>query len=87
MIDRQKTLTPQQIVQDYSHIFGRVYGREPSVLHLGGPWYEVNGETVHRLALLTEIERLRMLAPPPPPRRAVTDRGVINRLIAKLRGI
>lgn len=86
MTDSASTLTPKRITEDYQRHFNQVYGRTPSILHLGGPWYEVNGETVHRFALLTEINRLKTMTPPP-ARRPSADRNVINRLIARLRGI
>jgi hypothetical protein len=46
-------------------------------------WYQVNGETVHRLTLFGEISRLRSLAQQ--QRLAKTDRSIVQRLIAKLR--
>lgn len=77
------TLTPQLIIEAYTRAFGQVNRRQPNVHHLGGQWYYVNGETVHRLALMAETARLRDLV----KQQRSTDRGVINRLIAKLRGI
>ena len=78
------TLTPQIIINGYERAFQRVNGRVPSVRHLGGQWYYVNGETVHRVALMEETVRLRDLAK---SQQQVNDRGLITRLIAKLRGI
>jgi hypothetical protein len=57
----------------------------PTVRHLGGQWYYVNGETLHRVALMTETKRLRDLVKS--QRQASAERNVITRLIAKLRGI
>lgn len=78
------TLTPQLIINAYERAFERINGRVPSVRHLGGQWYYVNGESVHRVAILTETKRLRELAKSQQP---TNDRGLITRLIAKLRGI
>ena len=80
------TLTPQIIVDHYIRIYHKVNGQQPSVRHVGGPWYVVNGETVHRIMLMTEIQRLheeahhqKTFAPP--------NRSMIQRLITRLRGI
>jgi hypothetical protein len=79
------TLTPQLIVNAYQRVFEQANGRVPTVRHLGGQWYYVNGETLHRVALMTETKRLRDLVKS--QRQASAERNVITRLIAKLRGI
>ncbi len=78
------TLTPQLIINAYERAFQRINGRVPTVRHLGGQWYYVNGESVHRVALMTETKRLREMSKSQQP---ANDRGLITRLIAKLRGI
>lgn len=77
------TLTPQLIADNYSRAFEKVNGRRPHIRHLGGPWYYINGETVHRVAVLAEITRLRDLVRRP----NMGDKGMIQRLIDKLRRI
>lgn len=87
MIQQQTdTLTPKVLIDGYERAFARVYGRPPSIQHVGGQWYYVNGETVHRLALIAEIGRLREQAQRA-PRYQPEDRSVIQRLIARLRGL
>ena len=80
------TLTPQQMVDDYESAYRKVHGQDPRVRHIGGQWYYVGGETIHRLALLTETARLRDIARQQNPFSSPT-RGMITRLIARLRGI
>lgn len=79
------TLTPQLIINAYHRAFEQVNGRAPNIRHVGGHWYYVNGETLHRVALMGETLRLRQEAK---NQRAVnSERSIITRLIAKLRGI
>jgi hypothetical protein len=85
MHDRDATLTPQIIIEHFERAYREVHGHDGAARHIGGQWYYVNGETVHRFALLKEIARLRELAQH--QRRKQTDRSIITRLIAKLRGI
>ncbi len=85
MGDKDATLTPQIIAESYERIYLEVNGVPPTIRHVGGPWYYVNGETVHRFALMTEITRLQELAEV--QRRARADRSVIQRLISRLRRI
>lgn len=77
--------TAEQILEDYARTFKLVHGQYPRVGYLSNQWFRVNGETVHRLTLMNEIERLRHLA----QRKHIhsTDKGLVNRLISKLRGL
>ena len=81
------TLTPKHIVDAFQRAYRQVYGREAQVVHMFAEWYTVNGETVHRMTLFTEIARLSEIARlqaaqrKPPP-----DRTMVQRLIARLRG-
>lgn len=87
-VDETTTLPPRFVVDSFREAYGRVHGREPSVRYMGNHWYSVNGETVHRATLMQEIMRLREYAAPRPvaaPPRA--DKGMINRLISRLRGL
>jgi hypothetical protein len=77
------TLTSQSIVESYRHAYRKVYGREPQIMHIFAEWYQVNGEMVHRVALLGEITRLLELHKQ--QRIQKTDKSIIHRLIAKLR--
>ncbi len=79
------TITPALVLDSYQRAYKHVHGRYPACRHQFGEWYYVNGETVHRRTLLTEITRLRSIAQK--QRLAITDRTVLQRLIAKLRGM
>jgi hypothetical protein len=80
------TLTPKVIVDSYRHAYRQVHERDPLIIHMFAEWYHVNGETVHRVALFHEITRLRGLAQQQRQSQKV-DRGLIQRLISRLRGI
>lgn len=86
MTFNDQTLTPNIIVESYESAYWKVYGRDPRVHHLGAQWYAVNGETVHRLSLMTEIGRLRDEAQRQKPFPA-PNRSMINRLISRLRNL
>ncbi len=58
----ETTLTPQSIVDAFQRAYWQVYGQEAQVVHMFAQWYTVNGETVHRMTLFSEIARLRDLA-------------------------
>jgi hypothetical protein len=79
------TLTPELIVHAYVRAYRKVYGRDPRIRHIGGQWYYVSGETVHRVSLLNETMRLRQMVPPESS-YAAPNRGMIQRLISRLRG-
>ncbi len=78
-------VTPELIVQDYQRAYRQLHKREAHVIHLTAEWYQVNGEMVHKLVLLREIERLRDFTQR--QRKATADRGTIQKLIARLRGM
>jgi hypothetical protein len=81
------TLTPKSIVDAFQRAYHQVYGRDAQVVHMFAEWYQVNGETVHRLTLFGEISRLRGLAQHQQQQhKSSTDKSVIQRLIARLRG-
>jgi hypothetical protein len=79
------TLTPQRLVSDYERAYHFATGREPRVRHLGGQWYYVNGETVHRVALMAETIRLHNMAQDRNPFKVMPTKSLINRLISRLR--
>ncbi|MFO7321031.1 MAG: hypothetical protein DIU68_004830 [Chloroflexota bacterium] len=79
------TIPPRYIVDGYRKAYQSVHAREPQCRYIGNHWYIVNGETVHRAMLIDEIARLRSLMPAPKPPNA--EKSVIQRLIAKLRGL
>ena len=85
MGDKDVTLTPQIIAESYERIYLEVNGVPATIRHVGGQWYYVNGETVHRFTLITEISRLQEVAEH--QRRERADRSMIHRLIARLRRI
>jgi hypothetical protein len=82
--DHSSHLTPEQIVDYYRRAYRMVYNREPQVAHAIAEWYQANGEFVHRITLFAEITRLRDQAQKERLKQA--DRGVIQRLIARLKG-
>jgi hypothetical protein len=82
--DETADLAPKYIIENYRRAFKLVYEREPHIRHMFAEWYHVNGETVHKVALFGEITRLRALMQK--QRLANTDRGLVQRLIARLRG-
>ena len=89
--DDATTLTPRSIVDAFQRAYRQVYGRDAQVVHMFAEWYQVNGETVHRVTLFGEISRLRGLAQYQQQQRqqkekATADKSVIQRLIARLRG-
>jgi hypothetical protein len=64
-------LSPTLILEDFKERYYQVYGRRATVDYLGRDWYRVNNESIHRVTLLNESERLRDLlraksAPKPP---------------------
>jgi hypothetical protein len=84
--DDDPTITPKLIMESYQRAYRHVNGRPPAVRHQFGEWYYVNGETVHRHMLLNEITRLRAIAQKQ-RLNALADRKLMQRIIAKLRGM
>jgi hypothetical protein len=82
--DQDATLAPRHIVENYRRAYKQVHGKEPHITHVFAEWYQVNGETVHRVTLFGEITRLRSLAQH--QRLTSTDKSIVQRLISKLRG-
>ncbi len=86
--DDSATLTPRDISEGFKSAYRQVHHREAQVVHMFAEWYQVNGETVHRIILFQETARLLAIvrqqeAQKPKPQ---VERGVIQRLIARLRG-
>ncbi len=82
------TLTPKDIIENFKQVYRMVYHNEAHVVHMFAEWYQVNGETVHRLTLFQETVRLNGLIKQQQQRKPpAADRSVIHRLIAKLRGV
>ena len=80
------SIPPRYIVEGYRQAYQRLHNCEPQCRYIGNHWFNVNGETVHRLSLVDEIVRLRsQLRQPPKPAKPGVDKSVIQRLIAKLR--
>lgn len=80
------TLSPKSIMESFYHAYLAVHKQQPQIVHMFAEWYQVNGETVHRLTLLNEITRLRDLA----NQQRISskaDRSIIQRLITRLRGV
>ena len=85
MVADDPTLPPRYVVENYRRAYEVVNGREPFVRYMGNHWYNVNGETVHRSTLMEEIARLRTMSQRQHVAKA--DKGVIQRLIARLRNL
>ncbi|MCL4248580.1 MAG: hypothetical protein KJ065_10585 [Anaerolineae bacterium] len=81
----ETALPPRQVIEHYRRAYKMVNGREPGVRYAGNYWYFVNNEAVHHSVLIREIARLRDLAQKQTLMSA--DKGIINRLIAKLRSL
>lgn len=81
----EATIPPRYVVEDYRAAYVSANGREPAVRYMGNHWYYVNGETVHRMTLMGEIERLRAMPAKRPFRGA--DRSLVQRLIDRLRAL
>jgi hypothetical protein len=77
------TLPPRYVVDIYRKAYETCYKCEPIIRYIGNHWYSVNGETVHRVTLMEEIARLR--AANQKQHLKNSDRGLIQRLIDKLR--
>ena len=81
----ETTLTSADIVEDYGCAYRLVYDKTPNVRYIGNQWYAINGQTVHRSVILSETDRLQNLARQRVRRQ--TDKGVVSRIIAKLRNM
>lgn len=79
------TVKPKLVMDTYRRAYQSVHHREPYITHLSDDWYQVNGETVHRLTLFREITRLRDMAQT--HRLIKTDKSVVQRLINRLRNL
>ncbi len=80
------TLTPRHIIDGFQAAYRKVYGRDAQVVHMFAEWYTVNGETVHRMTLFSEVARLNQLArDQAAQRKPAPDRSMVQRLIARLR--
>lgn len=77
-----ETLTPQDIADGYIRCFAALHGKTPTVRHMGGHWYQVNGEIVHRSTLTKEILRLRGMMD---KQQFLPERNLITRIINRLR--
>ena len=79
------SLPPRYVVDNYRRVYETAHGRQPAVRYMGNHWYSVNGETVHRITLMEEINRLSMLSQK--QRLVGADKSIIQRLIARLRSL
>ena len=81
----EATVVFEQVIKKYNHFFRMVYGREAAAYYIRDGWYRVNGEFVHHNVLIQQIDNLRHLAKH--KRMQQSNKGAIQRLIAKLRGM
>ena len=84
-LEEDVALAPRHVVEHYRRAYKSVHGREPAVRYAGSYWDFVNNEAVHHAMLIEEIARLRDLAQKQTLINA--DKGVIHRIIARLRGL
>lgn len=85
MIADDPTIPPREIIASFKFAYQKVNNCDPIIVYRGNHWYIVNGEAVHRAMVLREIARLRSMAQRQTLRN--TDRSILTRLIAKLRGM
>lgn len=85
MRPNDKTLTPQDIAEGYMRSYYQLHGRQPKVQHMGGYWYRINGEVVHRSTLVHEIINLRQLIKE--QKKSGLPKGIIQRLITRIKAI
>jgi hypothetical protein len=81
-----QTLTSHVIEQAFIAAFMNLYQQTPQVRHVGGQWYYVNGETVHRFALMEQTALLESMY----NERQAQERSrksIVHRLISRLRAI
>lgn len=83
----ETTLPPRYVVEHYRQAYSRLNGCEPNVRYLGNQWFSVNGETVHRSMVLSEIERLNALALAHAHSLQRSNKSVIQKLIARLKSL
>lgn len=86
MVADDPTLPPRYVCENYRRAYKSLNGREPTVRYMGNHWYNVNGEIVYRSTLMEEIERLCKMAQRQHVRK-IADKGVIQRLISRLRSL
>jgi hypothetical protein len=79
-------LPPRYVVENYQKAYACANGRDCSVRYMGNHWYNVNGETVHRTTITQEIARLRAMSQRT-GMKSKADKGVIQRLISRLRAM
>ncbi|MCB9450394.1 MAG: hypothetical protein H6672_03090 [Anaerolineaceae bacterium] len=84
--NNDQTLSPKAIMESFYYAYRAVHQEDPKITHMFAEWYQVNGETVHRLALMNEIARLRDIANQQ-RLSSRADRSIIQRLITRLRGV
>lgn len=85
MIADDPTLPPREIVESFKLAYAKVNNCNPQIAYRGNHWYMVNGEAVHRAMVIREIARLRAMSQRQTLRQ--TDKSILTRLIAKLRGM
>lgn len=77
------SLAAEDVVGGYMHTFKALHGRTPRVRHMGGQWFQVGSEIVHQTTLEQEVMRLRAIL----QKQQRTDKGLITRLIGRLRNL
>jgi hypothetical protein len=90
MVGDQRATTAD-LVAEYTEAYELANGWKPRIEYRGNGWYQVDNEVIHRSTLLTEIGRLRALIRQQREQEATyakqATKGIISRLIAKLRKI
>ena len=76
---------PETMIANYGNVYKLVYGQLPRADYVGNQWFKINGEMVHYRMLADEIDQLRDLAYKKRRRETQSQKGVVRRLIDKLR--
>lgn len=76
-------IKPKNMIDGYRHYYKQLHGRKPQIRHMGGQWYNVNGEIVHHSTLMQEIQHLRKLV----RQRKQPEKRLLVRVIERLRNL
>lgn len=75
--------TPEDIAQEYVHLYKMVHGQTPTIRCVSKQWFYIDGQTVHYRVVTDEIRDLRQHARHLHKQR--TDKSLVKRLINRLR--
>lgn len=93
VLDHTLTITSRDIIESYVESYRTCYLRKPSMRYLGNGWYLVDDEIVHQAIIIQETGRLQHLLRQQAqqkrmaPEKVQERKGVVQRLIDRLRGL